>query len=80
MSPIMDPVLEQRLVDLETRLSFQEHHIGELSDALAAARDEEARNALLLHRALEELKQLRMSLSSGPLSADPASEPPPPHY
>lgn len=74
------PVLEQRLIDLETRLAFQEHHIGELSDALAAARDEETRNALLLHRALEELKQLRMSLSAGPLSADPATEPPPPHY
>jgi SlyX protein len=72
--------MEQRLVELETRLSFQEHAISELSDALAAARDEEARNALLLHRALEELKQLRGTLSAHPMSADPASEPPPPHY
>ncbi len=75
-----ETLIEQRLIDLETRLSFQEHHIGELSDALAAARDEEARNALLLHRALQELRQLRLSLSSNPLSADPANEPPPPHY
>lgn len=75
-----DQLLEQRLVDLETRLSFQEHHLGELSDALAAARDEEARNALLLHRALEELRQLRLSVSANPHSADPGSEPPPPHY
>ncbi|HEU4774631.1 MAG TPA: SlyX family protein [Lysobacter sp.] len=80
MNASSETAIEQRLVDLETRLSFQEHHIGELSDALAAARDEEARNALLLHRALQELKQLRLSLTSNPLSADPASEPPPPHY
>ncbi|MGV8940061.1 MAG: SlyX family protein [Lysobacter sp.] len=80
MNHLSDTIIEQRLIDLETRLAFQEHHIGELSDAIAAARDEEARNALLLHRALQELRQLRLSLSSNPLSADPASEPPPPHY
>ena len=76
----MDPAIEQRLVDLETRLAFQEHALGELSDALAAARDEEARTALLLHRALEELRQLRMAMSSGPVTADASQEPPPPHY
>ena len=73
-------VLERRLAELETRLTFQEHALGELSDALAAARDEEARNALLLHRMLEELKQMRVALAANPSSADPASEPPPPHY
>lgn len=71
---------EQRLAELETRLAFQEHALSELSDALAAARDEEARNALLLHRVLEELRQMRLSLATQPPSADPASEPPPPHY
>lgn len=71
---------EDRLADLETRLAFQEHALAELSDALAAARDEEARNALLLHRVLEELRQMRLSLATQPQSADPASEPPPPHY
>lgn len=76
----MSNALEHRLIDLETRLAFQEHTIGELSDALAAARDEEARNALLLHRALDELKQLRGALTANPMSADPAGEPPPPHY
>lgn len=76
----LDQALDHRLVDLETRLAFQEHSLSELSDALAAARDEEARNALLLHRVLEELKQLRMAMASNPLSADPSSEPPPPHY
>ena len=72
--------VDDRLADLETRLAFQEHALGEMSDALAAARDEEARNALLLHRVLEELRQMRLSLSTQPQSADPASEPPPPHY
>ena len=47
-----DP-LEQRLVDLETRLAFQEQALQELSDALAEARQEEGRNALRLHRVLE---------------------------
>lgn len=72
--------LEQRLTDLETRLAFQEHALGELSDALAAGRDEESRNALLLQRMLDELRQMRSALSADPHSADPASEPPPPHY
>ena len=77
----MSAEVEQRLVDLETRLAFQEHALVELSDALAAARDEEARTTLLLHRALEELRQLRMSMSiGGPMSNDAANEPPPPHY
>lgn len=71
--------LESRLIELETRLSFQEHALGELSDALAAARDEGTRNALLLHRVLEDLKQMRGSMSSE-LTGDPAHEPPPPHY
>ena len=72
--------LETRLVDLETRLAFQEHALQELSDALAAARGEESRNALLLHRALEELRQLRSAMAASPVTGDAASEPPPPHY
>ncbi|MDR0182276.1 SlyX family protein [Lysobacter arvi] len=72
--------LEQRLIDLETRLAFQEQALSELSDALAAARGEEARNALAMHRVLEELKQMRTALASNPFAADPSQEPPPPHY
>ncbi len=67
--------LEHRLTELETRLAFQEHALGELSDALAASRVETARNAELLRRALDDLKQSR-----GDFFADPGSEPPPPHY
>lgn len=71
--------MERRLVELETRLSFQEHALGELSDALAAARGESTQNALLLHRALEDLRQLRGALAAD-LTGDPGHEPPPPHY
>lgn len=67
--------LQQRLVELETRLAFQEQALAELSDALAASRLETARNADLLRRALEEMKQTR-----GDFFADPSEEPPPPHY
>jgi SlyX protein len=67
--------LEQRIVELETRLAFQEQAQTELSDALAELRSEAARSADLLRRVLEELK-----LHRGDLMADPADEPPPPHY
>ena len=72
--------IEQRLIDLEMRLAFQEQALQDLSDALAAARDEESRNALLLHRALEELRHLRSAMAASPVAGDAASEPPPPHY
>jgi len=72
--------IERRLAELETRVAFQEQSLLELSDALAASRDEEARTALLLHRALEELKAMRSTLSSAPVTGDPSLEPPPPHY
>ena len=72
--------MEQRLVELETKLAFQEQALQELSDALAAARDGDTRNALLLHRALEELRQLRSAMAASPVTGDAASEPPPPHY
>jgi SlyX protein len=67
--------LEQRVVELETRLAFQEQALAELSDALAASRLEVAQNAQLLRRALDEMKQSRADFF-----ADPAEEPPPPHY
>ena len=66
---------DRRVTELESRFAFQEQALQEMSDALAAARAEGARNAELLQQALEDLKQLRTLLYS-----DPASEPPPPHY
>ena len=66
---------DRRFTELESRFAFQEQALQEMSDALAASRAEAARNAELLQRALEDLKQLRTLLYS-----DPADEPPPPHY
>ena len=67
--------LEQRLVELESRLAFQEHALSELSDALAEARLERARSQAVLEAVLADLRGLR-----GAMYADSASEPPPPHY
>lgn len=66
---------EQRLNELETRLSFQEHSLQEMSDALAEARMENYRQSELLKRALDELKSLRTQMPG-----DSGTEPPPPHY
>lgn len=68
--------LEARLIELETRLSFQEHALGELSEALADARMQGFRNGDMLRVLLEDLGKMRNAL----YSSDPASEPPPPHY
>lgn len=67
--------LERRVVELETRLAFQEQALADLGDALAASRLEAAQNAELLRRVLAEMKQSRAEFF-----ADPAEEPPPPHY
>ncbi|MGY0612356.1 MULTISPECIES: SlyX family protein [unclassified Luteimonas] len=71
----MSSGLESRVVELETRLAFQEHALSELSDALADARRELSRNDALLRRALDELHANRPGVTG-----DPADEPPPPHY
>ena len=73
--PLSGDALERRLVELETRLAFQEHAMGELSDAVAEARAENQRTALLLRQMVEELGKVRTSLHDGPMD-----EPPPPHY
>ncbi len=66
---------EQRLVDIESRLAFQEHALTEISDALAASRDEVGRQSELLRRALHDLGQLKTAMN-----ADSADETPPPHW
>ena len=72
--PAPDRVLEDRLIELETRLAFQEQALGELNQALTDARLEGARNAELLRHLLADLGKLRSSLG------DAQDEPPPPHY
>ncbi|HJS34115.1 MAG TPA: SlyX family protein [Pseudoxanthomonas sp.] len=73
--PLQGDTLERRLVEMETRLAFQEHALNELSEALADARAENQRTELLLRHMVEELGKVRTSLFE-----DPANEPPPPHY
>ncbi len=68
-------LLQQRMIDVESRLAFQEQTLLELSDALATSRAEVARNTELLDRVLHDLRQLR-----GALNADAADETPPPHW
>ena len=46
--PLSGDALERRLVELETRLAFQEHSLNEMSEALADARAENERTARLL--------------------------------
>lgn len=67
--------LEARIDELEARVAFQESALAELSDALAQARAEGTRNRIMLERVIGELRDVR---SQG--QADPALEPPPPHY
>ena len=71
----VDLALEQRLIELETRLAFQEHALGELSEALADACAEGSRTAELMRSMLSDLRKVRTELY-----ADAAEEPPPPHY
>ena len=66
---------EARITELETRLAFQEQALQELSEALAAARMEAERTAVLLRRVLAEL-----ALGRGGVVGDPADEPPPPNF
>jgi Uncharacterized protein conserved in bacteria len=70
-----EQALEERLVELEMRVSFQEQALAELSEALADARMEGSRNADLLRVLLEDLGKVRSALYS-----DSGDEPPPPHY
>lgn len=71
-----EDLVARRLEELEVRLAFQEQALAEMSDALAQARAEIAAQSTQLRRALSELKQ---SAADG-YFADPADEPPPPHY
>lgn len=67
--------MEARIVELETRLAFQEETIQRLSETLAS----QQRSIDDLTRSLEFLRQRLQALSPSPLQGD-AEEPPPPHY
>ncbi|MCA1804819.1 MAG: SlyX family protein [Xanthomonadaceae bacterium] len=67
--------MEQRLIELESRLSFQEHTLQELNDVVAAQQQELTAQRL----ALQELDRRLRALTLPPL-AGAGEETPPPHY
>jgi SlyX protein len=67
--------LEQRLTELEVRLTF----IDETVQALAAADAEQAMRMATLERIISELRSEFSSLRLAQ-GHDPHAEPPPPHY
>ncbi|MBE4601752.1 SlyX family protein [Vibrio navarrensis] len=67
--------LENRLNDLECQLAFQEQTIEDLNDALA-------QQQLLIGKMQHQMKYMVGKMKNMETSnlADPAKEPPPPHY
>lgn len=71
----VDATLEQRLTELEVRLTF----IDDTVHGLATADADQSMRIALLERTLRELRNELTSLRQGQAD-DPHSEPPPPHY
>ena len=67
--------MENRLVELETRLAFQDETLQTLNIELARQQQEIA----LLTQEIAALKAHLRSLAPDP-GGGPAQEPPPPHY
>lgn len=66
---------EERLVELETRLAFQEDHIQQLNRSLGL--QQQQLESLVLE--VRELRRQLRALEAGE-PADRGDEPPPPHY
>lgn len=68
--------MEQRFIELESRLAFQEHAIEELSEVIVVQR----RELDGIRRELDEVRQrLREAVGSSNV-APQSEEAPPPHY
>ncbi len=67
--------MEERLIDLESRLAFQEHTLQEINDIVAAQQQEIG----ILRLALQELDKRMRTMTPQPV-ASAAEETPPPHY
>jgi len=67
--------MENRLIELESRVAFQEHTLQELNDVVVRQQQE----MVQLQRELGILRAQIQALSALPL-ANRADEPPPPHY
>ncbi|MEW8024428.1 MAG: SlyX family protein [Candidatus Thiodiazotropha sp.] len=67
--------MNDRIIDLESRMAFQEQAIHTLSETLI----EQQRTIDSLNRAVEALGQRLQALDPSPLQPG-ETEPPPPHY
>jgi SlyX protein len=72
----MDANLEQRLTELEVRLTF----IDDTVHALAGADADQSLRIAALERLVRDLRGELSSLRQDAGGSDPHSEPPPPHY
>jgi len=67
--------MQERLIELETRIAYQDHIIGELNDVVTRQQQQIDQ----LERSVEQLRQhLKQNNSTG--LARPDEEVPPPHY
>lgn len=70
----MKEKMEERIVELETRLAFQDHTIEELNDVIVSQQEQ-------LDQVIKELALLKEQvLSILAESGDQKNDPPPPHY
>ena len=67
--------MEDRLIELETKLAFQETTLHELNEIVTAQQDK----IDILQQAIQQLHE-RMKSMSEEAVRDPEDEPPPPHY
>jgi len=67
--------MEERFVDLETRLTYQERTIEELNEVVTRQQDQ-------IDLLTEKIEAIVSHLRDGasPVAGDAADEPPPPHY
>ena len=67
--------MEERIIELETKISYQDHIIGELNDVVTSQQKQIDRLEKQVRRMEQHLKGL-----AGSGLARPDEEAPPPHY
>ena len=75
INPISARFADDRLTELETRVAFQDHTIGELNDVVTG----QSQRIAHLERELTVLKT-QMKTMAPSLIASASEETPPPHY
>ena len=67
--------MESRIIELETKLAFQDDLLNDLNDVVA----EQSQTVSMLIRELYELRQVVKNLSPSNIASQ-SEETPPPHY